>query len=108
MLRAFEDVGYNLKLHEVSQPVETKYGYHVLRKYDAKPSTTKAYAVVKDEIVAKIKQEYIQNRLNDYYAQVKKDSGMKIDSKLLDSYIAEKRKQLDSATKSASVSVPVK
>jgi peptidyl-prolyl cis-trans isomerase C len=97
MLKEFEEAAYKLKLHEISQPVETRYGYHVLRKYAQKPSAIKEYAVVKEEIIAKLKDEYIQNRLNDFYEQTKVNNAMKIDEKALDAFIAEKTKQLESA-----------
>lgn len=95
MLKEFEDTAFQLKLHELSEPIQTKYGYHILRKYEDKPSVIKPYAAVKDEIIAKLKNEYVQNRLTDYYEQVKRDNAMKVDSSALDAYIAEKTKQLE-------------
>jgi peptidyl-prolyl cis-trans isomerase C len=108
MLQEFEDAAYRLKLQEVSEPVQTKYGYHVLRKYDQKASAVKEYAVVKDEIIAKLKKEYIQNRLTGYYEQVKTDNAMKLDGSALDVYIAEKTKQLTPAKKSPSAPAATK
>ncbi|MEQ1635686.1 MAG: peptidylprolyl isomerase [Methylococcales bacterium] len=108
MLQAFEEVAYKLKLNEVSDPVETKYGYHVLRKYDQKPGGVKTYAAAKEEIIAKIKNEYVQNRLNGYYEKTKADNAMKIDDKALDAYIAEKTKQLEAEVKPTAVPTAVK
>jgi peptidyl-prolyl cis-trans isomerase C len=102
MLKEFEDAAYQLKLHELSEPVQTKYGYHILRKYDEKPSAIKEYASVKDEIIAKLKAEYIQSRLTGYYEQTKADNAMKIDEKALDAYIIEKNRRLDAEIKSIS------
>lgn len=99
MLKAFDDVAFKLKLNEVSEPLETKFGYHVLVKYDQKPSGIKSYEDVKQEIVAKIKDEYIQNRLSDFYTKTKVDNSMKIDEQALDTYIADKSKQLETQLK---------
>lgn len=99
MLKAFEDVSYKLKLHEISEPVETKYGFHVLRKYDQKPKGIKEYAAVKDEIIAQIKNDYIHGRLTDFYEKTKVNNAMKIDEKALDAYIVEKTKQLEAEVK---------
>jgi parvulin-like peptidyl-prolyl isomerase len=94
MLKEFEDAAYQLKLQELSEPVQTQYGYHILRKYGQKASAIKDFAAVKDEIIAKLKADYVQNRLTDYYEQVKTDNAMQVDEKALDAYIAEKIKQL--------------
>lgn len=103
MLKAFEDSAYKLKLNEISAPVETQYGYHVLRKYDQKPQGIKPYAAVKEEIIAQLKNTYVQGRLTDFYAKTKTENGMKFDDAALDAYIAEKTKQLESQMQPAVV-----
>lgn len=103
MLKAFEDSAYKLKLNEISAPVETQYGYHVLRKYDQKPQGIRPYAAVKEEIIAQLKSTYVQGRLTDFYAKTKTDNGMKFDDAALDAYITEKTKQLESEMKPAVV-----
>ncbi|MCX7087044.1 MAG: peptidylprolyl isomerase, partial [Methylococcales bacterium] len=62
MIKEFEDAAYAIKLNEISKPVKTAFGYHVLRKYEHKAAGPKAFAEVKDELVGKIKKEYIQSR----------------------------------------------
>lgn len=38
MIMPFEDAAYNLKLHEVSMPVRTPYGYHIIKLEGTRPS----------------------------------------------------------------------
>lgn len=96
MIKEFEDVAYAIKINEISKPVKTGFGYHVLRKYEHKPAAPKQFAEVKDEVIAKVKKEYIQARLNDFYESVKQENEMKLDEQAMEVYIADKVKSLES------------
>lgn len=105
MIKEFEDVAFGLKLNEVSKPVQTKYGYHILRKYESKPAAPKTFAEAKEELIGKIRTEYVKNRMDEYYAKVKNDNAMTLNDTALDSYIAEKTKKLEELSKT--VEAPV-
>lgn len=101
MIKEFEDAAYALTLNEISKPVKTSFGYHVLRKYDHKPAGQKEYSEVKDELIAKVKKEYIQARLDEFYEKVKKDNEMQLNENLIDTYLKEKKKDLEIKVKEA-------
>ncbi len=47
------------KSGEVSEPVETRYGYHILRFVSRQPEKVKPFAEVKDEIIAAERQKIV-------------------------------------------------
>lgn len=55
MVKPFEQVAFALKPGEVSEPVRTKFGWHLIRVDDKKNATVKPLSDVRDKIEAKIK-----------------------------------------------------
>jgi peptidyl-prolyl cis-trans isomerase D len=55
MVKPFEESAFSLKNGEVSEPVRTKFGWHLIKVEDKKSASVKALTDVRDEIEAKIK-----------------------------------------------------
>ncbi len=74
MVKPFEDAAFAMKVNEVSEIVETRFGYHIIKVYEIKPDQTLAYADVKDKISQRMKQEKIEKDAIQYIGQLKKDA----------------------------------
>jgi peptidyl-prolyl cis-trans isomerase C len=74
MVKPFEEAALALKPNEVSDVVETRFGYHIIKVYDNKPEQTKTYAEVKDKIIQRMKQEKIEKEAIQYVGKLKKDA----------------------------------
>jgi peptidyl-prolyl cis-trans isomerase C len=72
MVKPFEDTAFSMKTNEVSDLVETRFGYHIIKVYDKKPEQTLAYADVKDKIAQRLKQEKIEKDAAQYIEDLKK------------------------------------
>jgi len=57
MVKPFEDAAYKLKKGEISEVVESEFGYHIIKLTDIKPGGVRTLAEVKDEIAAEIKKQ---------------------------------------------------
>ena len=55
--QAFDDAVFRLKKDEVSDIVQTDFGYHIVKVTDVKPSVTKSLDEVKDSIVKDVKAQ---------------------------------------------------
>lgn len=51
MEKAFEDAAANLKQGEVSEPVKSAFGYHLIKVIELVPGETKSYETVKPELL---------------------------------------------------------
>ncbi len=54
MIKEFEDVAFSLKVGEISDVVETKYGYHIIKVTDKKEAGTKPLSDVENDIKEKL------------------------------------------------------
>ena len=74
MVKPFEEAALALKPNEVSDVVETRFGYHLIKVFDNKPEQTLAYADVKDNIIQRMKQEKVEKEANQYLEKLKKEA----------------------------------
>ena len=66
MVPEFEKAAFSLKPGEISDPVKTTYGYHILQVIKHQPAELKPFESVKAEIAA----DYKKQRVNDLMQQI--------------------------------------
>ena len=71
MVKPFEDVAFAMKQGEVSDIVETRFGYHLIKVTDKQPETKLAYADVKEQLGQHLKQQKVQQEISAYVEELK-------------------------------------
>ncbi|CAG1771110.1 Peptidyl-prolyl cis-trans isomerase D [uncultured bacterium] len=61
MEKPFEQAVANLKLNEVSEPVKTAFGYHLIKVTELIASNVKPYDVIKDEVTKAYQKSQAEN-----------------------------------------------
>ncbi|MFQ5772679.1 MAG: peptidylprolyl isomerase, partial [bacterium] len=74
MVKSFEDAAFSLKLNEVSDIVETRFGYHLIKVVDKKPEKIFTYMEVKDRLNQRIKQQKVEKEAGIYINKLKEDA----------------------------------
>jgi peptidyl-prolyl cis-trans isomerase C len=72
MVPPFEEVAFSLKAGEVSDIVETRFGYHLIKVVDKKPGSTTSYEEVKDNLKQYMKQQKVQEQVKLYLEKLQK------------------------------------
>ncbi len=91
MVKPFDEVAFNLEPGKYSEPVQTRYGFHIIKVTEIQP-----YPPF-DKLKKKLKENYMKTRyktdLKNFVKALKEKYGYKLDSKKL-SEIASKAKDV--------------
>jgi peptidyl-prolyl cis-trans isomerase D len=65
MVRSFEETAYRLKAGEISDVVETDFGFHIIRVTEIKPAQAKPFADVRADIERELKNQQAQKSFTE-------------------------------------------
>jgi len=72
MVPSFEKAAFALKPGEISDVVETQFGYHIIKLTEKQEATTDTFDSVKPRIIDFLKREKVQKDLSDYIEELRK------------------------------------
>lgn len=71
MVQPFEDVAFRLAVGEVSEPVETTFGYHIIKIFDKKAAEKATLEGAKETIIEVLKETKMTEAYQNWYSGVK-------------------------------------
>ena len=69
MVKEFNDKAFSMEVDEISEPVETENGFHIILLEDKKEAKTRSFEESKEEIKSTLVQKQLPQIFNEWYAE---------------------------------------
>lgn len=83
MVKPFEDAVFSMKVGEISNPVQTNFGIHIIKLEERKEAKYKPFETVKEQVVKKATEEKQKKAVLDYMENLFKEKKVQIDEDLI-------------------------
>jgi peptidyl-prolyl cis-trans isomerase C len=92
MVAPFANAAFAMKtVGSISEPVQTSFGWHLIRLDGRKDGVVKPFDEVRDEIVAELRAKYVEEQRDAALNVVRDDPKTKFDETALDEFVATSR-----------------
>lgn len=83
MVKEFEEAAFKMKPGEVSKPVQTKFGYHIIKVTEREEEGEKKFDEVKEDIVKRLEARKFREARESFIAGLKKDGKVEVLEKIV-------------------------
>ncbi|HEC84720.1 MAG: hypothetical protein DRR08_18810 [Candidatus Parabeggiatoa sp. nov. 2] len=70
MVKPFEDTVKAMKVGEISEPVKTQFGFHLIKLENVKPGVTRPFSEVREQLEKEIQKERAESKFEDQFEEL--------------------------------------
>lgn len=88
MVKPFEDAAFAMTAPgQIAGPVETSYGYHIIRFVERKPESKRPFEEVKNELIREAEQKFRGEVIKNTYERIGKLDGIEVDNAAIEEMV---------------------
>ena len=72
---------------DISEPVKSRFGYHLIRLEGRRPARQLSFEEVKDQIISDLRTRYVEDQREAKLVSIREDPKMKIDQQAVDGLV---------------------
>ena len=95
MVKPFEETAFSLKEGEISQPVKTRFGYHLIKVEKRIPKRVISFDDVRDELVKEVKGTAASELRTDYWLKIRDDPRVELNEELLNAFLKQPERVME-------------
>jgi peptidyl-prolyl cis-trans isomerase C len=78
MVPAFEKAAFSMKVNEVSDPILTQFGYHIIKVTDRKEGSTASFEEAKEKLGQDLKNRMVNELIGEKLSQMREEATIEI------------------------------
>jgi peptidyl-prolyl cis-trans isomerase C len=90
MVPEFQEAAFGLKEGEISTPVKTQFGWHIIKLIERREAEQQPFDKVKDMIRAQLERGRRDQRMKEYFEELKDEVNFKLEEETLDLLMSKK------------------
>lgn len=83
MVKPFEDAVFSMKVGEISNPIQTNFGIHIIKLEEKKEAKYKPFEKVKDQVIKKATEEKQKKSVLNYMENLFKEKKVQINEEII-------------------------
>lgn len=78
MVPPFEEAAFSLPVGQVSQPVETQFGWHLIKVDEHRAATTPDYAEAREDVIRRVQQSKRSEKIQELIASLRRTARVRV------------------------------